>query len=354
MSTPALFSKLAFLSTPVAGQSLLAWIGFAAVWVWVFLALRVAKTVLARRMLSLSSRIGHEFWQDSGELIGRTNPLFLLVIGFYAGAQVLSLSPESRLSIGALLVVAFICQSGLWTDWIATLAITRMLHRGVGPDATTTATADALKFFARVAIWSLVLLLILSNLRVNITTLIAGLGVTGVAVALAVNQILGDFFASMAILLDKPFDVGHFISFDSFSGTVERIGFKTTRMRSITGEELVVGNANLLQSRIRNYRRLRERRVLFVVSIKDDTPMEKLATVPQMIRDIVGSVPKTRFERVHFREYANAAVNYEVVYHVVDQDLITYMDVQQRIGMDLLQRFRDHGVDLSAITQPQM
>ena len=354
MGTSAILVKLAFLSTPVAGQTLLAWIGFFAVWTWIFLALLAARRVFSQRLETLSIRIGHDFWEGTGELIEKTNALFLLVVGFYFGTRALALSPETRLNISAALVVACICQGALWIDQVFTLAITRMLHRGLGPDARTTATADALKFFARVAVWSLALLLILSNLRINITTLIAGLGVTGVAVALAVNQILGDFFASMAILLDKPFDVGHFISFDSFSGTVERIGFKTTRMRSVTGEELVVGNANLMQSRIRNYRRLRERRVLFVVSIKDDTPMEKLLEVPQMIRDIVGRVPKTRFERVHLREYGNAAVAYEVVYHVVDQDLITYMDAQQRISLDLLQRLREKGVGLSAISQPQM
>lgn len=354
MGISALLAKLAFLSTPVAGQTVLAWIGFFAIWVWIFVALRLARRVLSQRLEAISIRIGQNFWEGTGELIGKTNALFMAVAGFYFGTQALTLTPETRWNINAALVVAFICQGALWIDQIFTFAITRMLYRGLGPDARTTATADALKFFARVATWSVALLLIMSNLHVNITTLIAGLGVTGVAVALAVNQILGDFFASMAILLDKPFDVGHFIMFDNFSGTVERIGFKTTRMRSVTGEELVVANANLLQSRIRNYRRLRERRVLFVVSVKDDTPMEKLLEVPQMIRDIVGRIPKTRFERAHFREYGNAAVNYEVVYHVIDQDLNTYMDAQQRISLDLLQSLREKGVGLSAISQPQM
>jgi len=195
-------------------------------------------------------------------------------------------------------------------------------------------------------------LLVLSNLQVNVTTLIAGLGVGGVAIALAVNQILGDFFASMAILLDKPFDVGHFITFDNFSGTVEHIGFKTTRIRSITGEQLVVGNAGLLQSRIRNYRRLHERRVLFILGVKEESGDEKLETVPSLLEDIIQHVPKVRFERAHLKEFSGGAVNYEVVYWVQDQKLISYMDAQQKISLDILKRLHQLSIPMTGITQP--
>ena len=354
MNLATMLTKLEFLRTTVAGQTLAAWIAFVVI-IWVaFLALGITKKIVVRRVAARAQKGHGDLWNVADSIAVRTNALFLAVIALYFGSMALSLQPKVSWALNIALITAFICQAAIWADQAATYLLSRVLRMKLGHDAGVTSTAEALRFFARLAIWSLALLLILSNLQVNVTTLIAGLGVGGIALALAVNQILGDFFASMAILLDKPFDVGHFIMFDNFSGNVEHIGFKTTRVRSVTGEELVIGNNNLLQSRIRNYRRLRERRVLFVLAIKDEAPHEKLADVPAMVREIIKKVPNTRFDRAHFKDYANSAVNYEVVYFVEDQDLIAYMDAQQRINLDVLRRFRESDVPLMGITQPGM
>ena len=340
------------LRTQVAGQALVAWIGFFAIWIVVYLVLRVPKTIVARRVTALAPQTRREIWTLVGELVRRISSIFLLTIGFYVASMVLTLSPRARWNIDAALIVAFIFQGALWMDEAARYALARVLHARLGDDASVGSTLDALRFFARLVIWSTAILLVLSNLQVNVTTLIAGLGVGGVAIALAVNQILGDFFASMAILLDKPFDVGHFITFDNFAGTVEHIGFKTTRIRSITGEQLVVGNAGLLQSRIRNFRRLRERRVLFIVGVKEDSGDDKIEQVPSLLKEIIQHVPKTRFERAHLKEFAGGAINYEVVYWVQDQELVSYMDAQQQISLDILKRLHQLSIPMIAITQP--
>jgi small-conductance mechanosensitive channel len=347
-----MLAKLPILDTRVAGQSLLAWIAFVGIWAMIFTVLRVPKHIVARRVTALATRTGRETWNLVGELVRRINPLFLLTIGFWAGSAALTLTPHTRSDISIALLIAFIFQLALWMDETASYTIAKLITAQMGSDVSVTSTIDALKFFARLVIWTLAILLALSNLQVNITTLIAGLGVGGVAIALAVNQILGDFFASMAILLDKPFDVGHFIMFDTFSGTVEHMGFKTTRIRSVTGEELVVGNASLIQSRIRNFRRLRERRVLFVLSVKEDASPEKLEKIPSLLKEVIEHVPKTHFERAHLKEYTGAAINYEVVYWVRDHELDTYMDAHQRVSLDLLKRLREMEIPLTAITQP--
>jgi small-conductance mechanosensitive channel len=342
----------AILQTPVAGQTLFAWIAFLAIWIFVYLVLRVPKTIIAQRITALAPQTQREVWSLVGELVRRVSSIFLLTLGFYLGSLVLTLSARARWDIDAALVVAFIYQGALWMDEAGRYSISWALRARVGDEASVGSTLDALRFFARLIIWSIAVLLILSNLQVNVTTLIAGLGVGGVAIALAVNQILGDFFASMAILLDKPFDVGHFITFDNFAGSVEHIGFKTTRIRSITGEQLIVGNASLLQSRIRNYRRLRERRVLFIVGVKEDSGDDKIERLPSVLKEIIQAVPKVRFERAHLREYIGGALNYEVVYWVQDQELMSYLDAQQKISLDIFKRLRELSIPMTGITQP--
>jgi small-conductance mechanosensitive channel len=340
------------LNIHVAGQTLFAWTAFFAIWMLAYLALRVPKTMVARKVTAIATRTQLETWKLAGELVRRVNPSFLVTIGFYLGSFALSLSPRAQLDVGVALIIASIFQAALWMNETASYVISRVLRARVGEDVSVASTIGALRFFARLLIWSLAILLVLSNLQVNITTLIAGLGVGGVAIALAVNQILGDFFASMAILLDKPFDVGHFITFDNFSGTVEQIGFKTTRIRSVTGEQLIVGNAGLLQSRIRNFRRLTERRVLFILGVKEDSGEDKLEQLPALVKEVIQHVPKVRFERAHLKEYAGGAINYEIVYWVQDHELITYMDAQQRISLDILRRLRQLSSPMIGITQP--
>jgi small-conductance mechanosensitive channel len=354
MNTPAIVGKLTILSTHVAGQTMLAWILFFAIWILVFAALRVPKQLIARRVEALSVSTGRDFWKLVAQLVRRTSPIFLLTVSFYVASSALKVSPKTAWEINVALIIAFIFQAALWMDQAATYAITELVRARLGEDASITSTVDVFRFFARLAVWSIALLLALSNLQVNVTTLIAGLGVGGIAIALAVNQILGDFFASMAILLDKPFDVGHFIVFDNFAGTVEHIGFKTTRLRSITGEQLIVGNAGLLASRIRNFRRLQERRVLFILAVKDEISEEKLVTIPAMLKEIVGKVPKTRFERAHLKEYVSPSINYEVVYWVEDRELHAQLDVQQQISLELLKRFKQGSIPISGITVPPM
>jgi len=189
------------------------------------------------------------------------------------------------------------------------------------------------------------------NLGFNVTTLVASLGIGGVAVALAVQNILGDLFASLSIALDKPFVIGDFIVVDDIAGTVEHVGLKTTRVRSLSGEQVVFSNADLLKSRIHNYKRLYERRVLFGFGVLYRTPPEQLAAIPPMVREIITGQVGTRFDRAHFKGFGASSLDFEVVYFVLDPDYNRYMDIQQAINLELVNRFAAAGVEFAFPTR---
>jgi small-conductance mechanosensitive channel len=195
------------------------------------------------------------------------------------------------------------------------------------------------------------LLLILDNLGIDITALVAGLGVGGIAVALAVQNILGDLFASLSIVLDKPFAVGDFIIIDDYLGSVEHVGLKTTRLRSLSGEQLVMSNADLLSSRIRNYGRMYERRIVFSLGVTYQTPRDKLKKIPGIIRDAVEAQDQTRFDRSHFKGYGSFSLDFETVYHVLQPDYNLYMDIQQAVNFAIHERFEAEGIEFAYPTQ---
>jgi small-conductance mechanosensitive channel len=208
-----------------------------------------------------------------------------------------------------------------------------------------------LGFIAKIVLWVIVAMLTLQNLGVEVTALVAGLGVGGIAVALAAQNILGDLFASMSIVLDKPFVLGDFIVVDDAMGTVEKIGLKTTRLRSLGGEQLIFPNNKLLQSRIRNHKRMTERRVQFTVGVAYETPRETLQRIPTIVRDAIEAQPETRFDRAHFKSFGPSSLDFEVVYFVLKPDHRIYMDIQQAVNLLLLDRFAAEKIQFAYPTQ---
>jgi len=179
----------------------------------------------------------------------------------------------------------------------------------------------------------------------------AGLGVGGIAVALAVQNILGDLFSSVSIIMDKPFEIGDFIVIGENSGTVEKIGLKTTRIRSITGEQLIVANSDLLQSRIRNFKRMNERRVVFSLGVAYQTPREELGAIPGILQGLLEGRSQVRFERAHFKGFGDFALQFECVYWITTPDYKTYMDIQQTVNMEILEEFSRRNISFAYPTQ---
>jgi small-conductance mechanosensitive channel len=199
-------------------------------------------------------------------------------------------------------------------------------------------------FAAGLVIWALAFLLALENLGAEIGPLLAGLGIGGIAVALAVQTVLGDLLASMSIALDKPFSVGDFLAIDAFMGTVEHIGVKSTRLRSLSGEQIVMSNADILRSRVRNFGRMQERRVAMMLGVTYDTPRDVLRAIPQALREIVNAQSQTRFDRCHFMAYGQSALQFELVFFVTNADFNVYADIQQATNLAILDRFDEMGV----------
>ena len=213
-------------------------------------------------------------------------------------------------------------------------------------------TVRAVSMAARLALIVIAAILILDNLPgVEITALVASLGIGGIAIALAVQSILSDLFASLSIILDKPFVLGDFIVIDDFMGSVEYIGLKTTRVRSLSGEQLVFANSDLLQSRIRNFKRMAERRVVFTLGVTHRTPAEKLAAIPAWIADIVTAQDMVRFDRAHFQGFGDYALRFEIVYYVLDPDYNRYMDIQQAVNLAIFEKFRAESIDFAFPTR---
>ncbi len=202
-----------------------------------------------------------------------------------------------------------------------------------------------------ITFWAIGLLLFLSNLGYNVTTILTGLGIGGIAIALAAQNILGDLFNYFVIFFDRPFEVGDFITVDDKKGTVENIGIKTTRLRSISGEQLIIANSNLTSSRIHNFKRLENRRVIFKIGVVYGLPLEKLKIIPDIIKEIVVKSDLVNFDRVHFASYGDFSLNYEVVFFVNTPDYNIYMDILQQINFDIYEQFAAKQIDFAFPTQ---
>ena len=333
------------------GNSVEEWAIALAVLVAVVIGLRLAQRFLTWRVGKLAARTETQVDDLIADVMGRTKLLFLVAVGLFAAGLTLQLPDPLDTILGRVVVIALVIQGGLWTSAAIRSWVSRSRDRMLEEDAASATTMSALSFVGRLAVWVVVLLLILDNLDVDITALVTGLGIGGIAVALAVQNILGDLFASLSIVLDKPFVIGDFLNVDGLLGSVEHIGLKTTRVRSLSGEQLIFSNADLLKSRIRNYGRMFERRVVFTVGVTYETPREKVEAIPEMIREIIESYEHTRFDRSHFKEYGDFSLVIETVYFVLSPEYNLYMDIQQALNLEIGRRFEEQGIEFAYPTR---
>jgi len=333
------------------GNTVLAWLSALLLMGVITVVLRLLISLVMRRLSAFAKKTETDLDDLVADLIARTKLFFLLIVSMYFATFALTLPQAATRVIRTVAMLALLIQAAIWASGFISFWLKRQMKRKLEEDAATATTFSALGFLSKLIVWSVVLLLVLDNLGVDITTLVAGLGIGGIALALAVQNILGDLFASLSIVLDKPFVIGDFIIVGDLLGTVEKIGLKTTRVRSLSGEQLVFSNNDLLQSRIRNYKRMFERRILFSFGVTYQTPHEKLAAIPAMIREIIEAQDQVRFDRAHFKEYGDFSLNFEIVYYVKNPDYNFYMDTQQAINLALYRRFQEEAIDFAYPTQ---
>lgn len=340
------------LSYEFLGNNLTYWIIGIVVAISLLIILRILKGLLVHHFNILARKTDTDIDDLIVDLLNKTNFLLLFILSLYVGSYFLAL-PENidKIKTGMAFVV-ILFQIAIWGSGIISYLVKKtFVSKDTFQTTLTQTQTRAIGFFGKFVLWSALFIIALQNMGFNVTSLIAGVGIGGIAIALAVQNILGDLFASVSIMLDKPFIVGDFIIVDEHRGNVENIGLKTTRVRSLSGEQLVFSNNDLLSSRIKNYKQMQERRILFTIGVTYDTPSEKLESIPIIIKEIIDKLEKTRFDRAHFKEFGDFSLNYEIVYYMLVPDYNDYMDAQQAINLELYRRFEKEGIEFAYPTQ---
>lgn len=332
------------LNRTLWGNRALDWGLAAGAWAFATALLLVLRAVLARRAKAWAERTNTRADDVLAAVFQATKRTFLVVVGCWIASRLVVLPDGVRTGLGAALILALSIQGAFWGQTALAAWIEFESRRRSTGDPAGAGSVRAFGRIAKFAVWAVAVVLAVENLGLDVSALVAGLGIGGIAVALAAQNVLGDVFASLSILLDKPFAIGDFIIVGDCMGVVEHVGLKTTRVRSLSGEQLVFSNTDLLQSRIRNYQRMQERRCVFEFGVVYETPVEKVESIPVTVREVVVARPRVRFERCHFKALGESALQFEVVYHMSTPDYDAYMDVQQAINLELVRRFQAAGI----------
>jgi small-conductance mechanosensitive channel len=331
---------------PLVSAEVFQWILAASVAVGVTIVLDIIRRLLIKRLEKLAQRTTNHIDDIVLDVARKTRFWFLFVIGAGIGVSMVDLTPKAAHVVQIVFSVLTGLQVGLWATTLLEGVVNRWLSHETRAGVSRN-TMGAVRLLGRTIIWSVLLLVVLDNAGVNITTLVAGLGIGGVAVALATQNILGDLFSSLSIVLDKPFEVGDAIVVDEYSGSVEHIGLKTTRVRALSGEQLIFSNSNLLSSRIRNYRRMSERRIEFSIAVAYDTEADRLPKIVDLLKELI-SAQEVRFERAHFTGFGEVGMTFQAVYHMLTPDYNKFMDTQQAIHLGIVTGLEALGVELAS------
>lgn len=255
---------------------------------------------------------------------------------------------EKTIEAAGIFLVTFLVAQFLVA--VAKFSIRRYGEK-VEDDLSRERTLKGFLTLIRVVVWGLAAVFLLDNLGFRINSVIAGLGIGGIAVALAAQNLLGDLFAYFIIMFDRPFEIGDFIIVGDYMGVVDRFGVKTTRIQSLGGEQIILSNKDLTDSRVRNYKRMERRRVLFRLGVTYQTPFEKLKEIPGIVAGVVGEIEDAAFDRAHFFSYGDFSLIFEVVYYVLGSDYTRYMTIQEQINFRIHEEFGKRGIEFAYPTQ---
>lgn len=310
----------------------------------------VIQYIVVGRLAAISKKTHTDIDDTLIKVVKGIHPPFYSFLAFYLAVQTLSFPEMVHTTLSVILAAWVAVQVVFALQTLIDYIIARRLRHE--DDKGTSAAYRYLGNIAKWLLWIIAVLMVLANFGVNVTSVLAGLGVMGVAVGFALQKILADLFSSFAIYFDKPFQPGDFITAGADSGTVERIGIKTTRIRALQGEEIIISNDELTSARIQNFKRLNERRVAFQFGVLYETPLEKVQKIPDIVEEtIVGLGEHVRFDRAHFAEFGDSALVFEVIYHVCERSYVAKMEAQHTINMQLMERFAKEGIEFAYPTQ---
>lgn len=345
-------SAFDFLDDKYAGNTVGQYLVAVAVMIAIVVTIRLVRGVLARRVAKLAAQTTTKLDDVVVAVIAETRMWLAVLVALYVGSIILALPRWSERVLPIAAAVALFVQIGIWgASFIKHLTAQHVEAKRAQGDIGSLPIIGVASVIGRVVLWMVVALLIIDNFGVNVTALVAGLGIGGIAIALAVQNILSDLLASVSIILDKPFEAGDFIIVDNMMGTVENIGIKTTRLQSLSGERLVFPNSNLINSRIRNFRHMRERRVVFTLGVVYQTPAAQIEAIPGLIKEAIEAQANARFDRANFKEYGDSALLFEAVYYVTDPDYNLYMNVHEAINLGIMHRFQARDIEFAYPTR---
>lgn len=287
----------------------------------------------------------------TGVVLEETKGYFLLGFSLYIGVRLPAHPGNLAWDLQQYIFLIILVQIGIWGHALLKKWAKVVFKKKKETDAAQASAIGILQLMASIALWIILAVAGLSSLGVEVGTLVAGLGVGGIAIALASQKILGDLFASFTIVMDKPFAVGDFIIVGDIKGHVENIGLKTTRIRSLGGEQLILPNSDLLESRIQNFQRMKERRNQMLIGVVYQTPLDKLKRIPEIVREIIEAQEQVRLDRVHFKEFGPHSLNFEIVYYALTREYKPFMEIQQTINLALFERFHQEGITFAYPTQ---
>jgi small-conductance mechanosensitive channel len=329
-----------FLRRVIYGNPVDRWLTAVLIAAGVLLVFLVVRRIVVARLGKIAARTPNRIDDLIVEIVARTRAFVLAIVALLIASRWLRLPSHADTLLITAGKLALLLQAALWATGAVDFWAKEYRERPASSgNRAGIATIQALGIGAKAVIWLLIGFSALKTFGIDVTALVTGLGISGIAIALAVQNILGDLLAALSIVFDKPFDVGDTIVVDQITGTVEHIGLKTTRIRSISGEQIILGNADLLRSRLRNMKRMYQRRAVFHLDVVYDTPPDVVARIPHLLQEIVTAQTPVKFDRSHVATFTESAVRVETVYFVLDPDYNRYMDIQQAIYLAVLRRF---------------
>ncbi len=335
--------------TIILGNSLFEYLSALGIFVILLAVFRFFIFFVIRKLQKAAERTVTDVDDTFINIIKSLKPPFYYFLAFYLATYSIVISDLVKNIIEGALTILIVYQIVVTSQVLIDYVLGKKFEGR--EDLEARAAIDMIGKIIRFVLWVLGILLVLSNLGVDITSLIAGLGIGGVAIAFALKEILADLFSSFAIYFDKPFKVGDTIQIGTDRGTVLKIGIMTTRLRTPQGEELVMSNQEILSSRIQNYKKMEERRGVFSFGVAYETPVKTLRGIPDDIKQIIESMESIRFGRAHFNRFDESALNFDVVYYVETDDYDKYADVQQEINFKIMEKFEEKGIEMAYPTR---
>ncbi len=339
-----------FLSREFFNNSIQNWLIAVGVMILIYIGLLIVRHILNSRVRKWVDKTKGNVDNFVLDLVSNTKNWFLLLVSIAIGIIFLNILPDWNQKIRIVLVIGFTLQISSWA--VATVSYFVNSKMKAEKNSSKLTIYNTVGIVSRILVWVFAGLIILDSFpNVDISSLVAGLGIGGIAIGFAVQSILEDLFASVSITVDQPFVLGDFIVVGDISGTVEKIGMKTTRIRSLSGEQIVIGNAAITSDKIQNYQKLQERRVTITVGVTYETPIEKLRMIPEIIEGIAKEQKNVRFDRVHLDEMADFSINYLLVYYALTADYTEHMDIKEAINFGILEKFAENKIDIAYPTQ---